>query len=111
MTESLGLGAALWSPLGGGLLTGKYRGSAEGRLSDLGMVIHTESTGRKSAVVGRLPRRPRRPADRRAVHQYTRLTDVGAVPLGVPHEGIAASPDRLQGGGTARITAPAVPVA
>ncbi|WP_405902433.1 aldo/keto reductase [Streptomyces sp. NBC_00656] len=51
MTESLGLGAALWSPLGGGLLTGKYRGSAEGRLSDLGMVIRTESTGRKSAVV------------------------------------------------------------
>lgn len=30
MAESLGLGAALWSPLGGGLLTGKYRGSAAG---------------------------------------------------------------------------------
>ncbi|WP_327172892.1 aldo/keto reductase [Streptomyces sp. NBC_01336] len=43
--------------------------------------------------------------------QYTRLTDVGAVPLGVPHEGIAASLDRLQGGATDRITAPAVPVA
>ncbi|MGC4997568.1 aldo/keto reductase [Streptomyces sp. DT195] len=51
MAESLGLGAALWSPLGGGLLTGKYRRSAEGRLSDLGMVIHTESTGQKTAVV------------------------------------------------------------
>ncbi|WP_017237630.1 aldo/keto reductase [Streptomyces sp. SS] len=51
MAESLGLGAALWSPLGGGLLTGKYRSSAEGRLSDLGMVIHTESTGQKTAVV------------------------------------------------------------
>ncbi|MDX3582072.1 aldo/keto reductase [Streptomyces europaeiscabiei] len=38
MAESLGLGAALWSPLGGGLLTGKYRDSAEGRLSDLGAV-------------------------------------------------------------------------
>ncbi|MFI1398021.1 aldo/keto reductase [Streptomyces sp. NPDC020681] len=35
MAESLGLCAALWSPLGGGLLTGKYRRSAEGRLTDL----------------------------------------------------------------------------
>ena len=51
MAESLGLGAALSSPFGGGLLTGKYRSSAEGRLSDLGMVIHTESTGQKTAVV------------------------------------------------------------
>ncbi|GAB2830377.1 aldo/keto reductase [Actinocorallia aurea] len=51
MAESLGLGAALWSPLGGGLLTGKYRSSAEGRLSDLGAVIHTEDTGQKTAVV------------------------------------------------------------
>ncbi|WP_425826178.1 aldo/keto reductase [Streptomyces fractus] len=51
MTEALGLGAALWSPLGGGLLTGKYRRSTEGRLSDLGAVIHTEDTGQKTAVV------------------------------------------------------------
>ncbi|MFD8864159.1 aldo/keto reductase [Streptomyces sp. NPDC059590] len=51
MAESLGLGAALWSPLGGGLLTGKYRRSTEGRLSDLGAVIHTENTGQKIAVV------------------------------------------------------------
>ncbi|MFJ8000782.1 aldo/keto reductase [Streptomyces sp. NPDC096310] len=51
MAESLGLGAALWSPLGGGLLTGKYRRSAEGRLNDWGRVVHTESTGQKTAVV------------------------------------------------------------
>lgn len=51
MAESLGLGAALWSPLGGGLLTGKYRGGNEGRLTDLGAVIHTESTDQKTAVV------------------------------------------------------------
>lgn len=51
MAESLGLVAALWSPLGVGLLTGKYRSSAEGRLSDLGAVIHTESIGQKTAVV------------------------------------------------------------
>ncbi|MFE3214253.1 aldo/keto reductase [Streptomyces antimycoticus] len=51
MAESLGLGGALWSPLGGGLLTGKYRRSTEGRLSDLGAVIHTESTDQKTTVV------------------------------------------------------------
>ncbi|MFH8759268.1 aldo/keto reductase [Streptomyces atroolivaceus] len=51
MAESLGLGAALWSPLGGGLLTGEYRSSAEGRLRDLGLVVPTESTDQKTAVV------------------------------------------------------------
>ena len=34
MAEALGIGAALWSPLGGGLLTGKYRSSDAGRLSE-----------------------------------------------------------------------------
>ncbi|MEU1576536.1 aldo/keto reductase [Streptomyces collinus] len=43
--------------------------------------------------------------------QYSRLTEVGAVPLGMPHEGIAASLDRLQGGTADRVTAPVVPVA
>lgn len=65
MAESLGLGAALWSPLGGGLLTGKYRSFAEGRLGDPGMVIHTESTDRRlpsSTPPRPSPRRPlRRP--------------------------------------------------
>ncbi|MFG3585676.1 aldo/keto reductase [Streptomyces sp. NPDC047990] len=51
MAESLGLGAALWSPLGGGLLTGKYRNGAEGRLSDLKTLVHTESDAQKTAVV------------------------------------------------------------
>jgi aryl-alcohol dehydrogenase-like predicted oxidoreductase len=52
MAEALGLGAALWSPLGGGLLTGKYRTSAAGRLTDWGgRVVHTEDTGQKTAVV------------------------------------------------------------
>ncbi|MFJ2967303.1 aldo/keto reductase [Streptomyces collinus] len=153
MAESLGLGAALWSPLGGGLLTGKYRSSTEGRLSDLGMVVHTESTGQKTAVVdtvlaiaeetGTTPAQvavawvreraarsvatlvpiigPRSLAQLDSylgaldVHltgdQYTRLTEVSAVPLGMPHEGIAASLDRLQGGTADRVTAPVVPVA
>ncbi|MEU2751007.1 aldo/keto reductase [Streptomyces collinus] len=153
MAESLGLGAALWSPLGGGLLTGKYRSSAEGRLSDLGMVVHTESTAQKTSVVdtvlaiaeetGTTPAQvavawvreraarsvatlvpiigPRSLAQLNSylgaldVHltgdQYSRLTEVSAVPLGMPHEGIAASLDRLQGGTADRVTAPVVPVA
>ncbi|MFK8906394.1 aldo/keto reductase [Streptomyces sp. YS-3] len=153
MAESLGLGAALWSPLGGGLLTGKYRTSAEGRLSDLGMIIHTESTGQKTVVVdtvlaiaeetGVAPAQvavawvreraarsvatlvpiigPRNLSQldsylgaldvRLTDEQYTRLTEISAVPLGVPHEGIVASLDRLQGGAADRITTPAVPVA
>ena len=51
MADSLGLGAALWSPLGGGLLTGKYRRGPDGRLSDWNRVIHTESTAQKTAVL------------------------------------------------------------
>jgi len=43
MAESLGLGAALWSPLGGGLLTGKYRTGATGRLTEWNRVIHTDT--------------------------------------------------------------------
>ncbi|MEU5076843.1 aldo/keto reductase [Streptomyces asoensis] len=43
--------------------------------------------------------------------QYARLAEVSAVPLGVPHEGIAAGPERLQGGAADRVTAPVVPVA
>ena len=46
MVEALGLGAALWSPLGGGLLTGKYRdGSKEGRMTGLGGVLLRKEAG------------------------------------------------------------------
>jgi aryl-alcohol dehydrogenase-like predicted oxidoreductase len=51
MAEALGLGGALWSPLGGGLLTGKYRTSSEGRLTDWGRIVHTEDDRQKTAVV------------------------------------------------------------
>lgn len=51
MAEALGLGVNLWSPLGGGLLTGKYRHGDQGRLTDLKTLIHTESTAQKTAVV------------------------------------------------------------
>lgn len=43
--------------------------------------------------------------------RYTRLTEVGAVPLGAPHEGVAASLNHLQGGAADRVTAPVMPVA
>lgn len=153
MAESLGLGVALWSPLGGGLLTGKYRRGTEGRLSDLGAVIHTESTAQKTAVVdtvlaiaeeaGVTPAQVsvawvRERAARSAttlvpiigprsltqldsylgaldVHltpqQFARLSDVSAVPPGVPHEAIAGSLGGVQGGDPSRVIAPPAPVA
>ena len=52
MAEALGLGAALWSPLGGGLLTGKYRHSREGRLTGFGgVLVRTEQGARETATV------------------------------------------------------------
>ncbi|MEU1618354.1 aldo/keto reductase [Streptomyces sp. NPDC005722] len=153
MAEGLGLGAALWSPLGGGLLTGKYRGGPEGRLSDLKTLIHTESSARKTAVVdtvlavaeetGATPAQvsvawlreraaraatsfvpiigPRNTAQledylgaldvRLAPEQYTRLSEVGAVPLGVPHEATAGMMGRLRGGDASLVAGPVRPVA
>src|SRR3954453_2846925 len=54
MAEALGLGVALWSPLGGGLLTGKYRHSDAGRLTDWDRLIHTEDSDQKTRVVDEL---------------------------------------------------------
>lgn len=52
MAEALGLGAALWSPLGGGVLTGKYRGSDEGRLKEFGgKLVRTEKSERETAIL------------------------------------------------------------
>src|SRR4051812_7290531 len=51
MAEALGIGAALWPPLGGGLLTGKYRRGEEGRMTAWNRLVHTEDDGRKSATV------------------------------------------------------------
>jgi aryl-alcohol dehydrogenase-like predicted oxidoreductase len=52
MAEALGLGAALWSPLGGGFLTGKYRSSDEGRLNTrLAVLVHTEKTARETGIL------------------------------------------------------------
>lgn len=52
MAEALGLGAALWSPLGGGLLTGKYRTGSQGRKTDWGgRLLHTDDDDAKKAAV------------------------------------------------------------
>ena len=51
MAESLGLAANLWSPLAGGMLTGKYRTSGEGRMTDPNRIIPTESTTQKTVIV------------------------------------------------------------
>ncbi len=55
MAEALGLAATLWSPLGGGLLTGKYRqGDENSRASKLGMLIHSENSARASSLIDTL---------------------------------------------------------
>jgi aryl-alcohol dehydrogenase-like predicted oxidoreductase len=51
LAEALGIGAALWSPLAGGLLTGKYRSSTDGRLTNWNRLVHREDDARKAAVV------------------------------------------------------------
>jgi aryl-alcohol dehydrogenase-like predicted oxidoreductase len=52
MADALGLGGALWSPLGGGVLTGKYRNNEGGRLQAFGgMLFRDEKDQRISATV------------------------------------------------------------
>ena len=51
MAAAFSLGTVSWSPLGGGLLTGKYRKGETGRAQGLGVVIHGESDARKTATV------------------------------------------------------------
>lgn len=50
MAESLGLGLALWSPLGGGLLTGRYRRAADGWVSDR-RVVSARATDQAAETV------------------------------------------------------------
>lgn len=51
MAQAFGLGVVGWSPLGGGLLTGKYRRGETGRKEGLGAVIHSEDDERKTRIV------------------------------------------------------------
>jgi aryl-alcohol dehydrogenase-like predicted oxidoreductase len=54
MAEAFSLAVVGWSPLGGGLLTGKYRAGGTGRLQALGIVIHQEDEPRKARTVDAL---------------------------------------------------------
>jgi aryl-alcohol dehydrogenase-like predicted oxidoreductase len=54
MAKALGLGTVGWSPLGGGLLTGKYRRGEEGRATTFARLVHTESDAAKTAAVDAL---------------------------------------------------------
>jgi aryl-alcohol dehydrogenase-like predicted oxidoreductase len=51
MAEALGVGVAVWSPLGGGLLTGKYRAGSKGRLTEWNRLVHNEDEPLKAATV------------------------------------------------------------
>jgi aryl-alcohol dehydrogenase-like predicted oxidoreductase len=51
MARAFDLGVVGWSPLGGGLLTGKYRRGETGRKEGLGAVVHSESDDRKTRIV------------------------------------------------------------
>ncbi|REG48626.1 aryl-alcohol dehydrogenase-like predicted oxidoreductase [Paraburkholderia sp. BL6669N2] len=50
--KALGLGMVAWSPLGGGLLSGKYRRGEKGRLEALGgAVFQQENSSQRTAIV------------------------------------------------------------
>lgn len=135
MANAFGLGTVSWSPLGGGLLTGKYRKGETGRAQGLGAVIHGESDDRKTATVDAVlaiaketglpagqiaiawvlakgttlpiigPRTSEQLNDnlsaldvRLTEEQIARLDTASAIPLGFPHDIVAASRDRLAGG-------------
>jgi aryl-alcohol dehydrogenase-like predicted oxidoreductase len=51
MATAYGLGTVAWSPLGGGLLTGKYRKGESGRAQGLGVIVHGESDAAKVRTV------------------------------------------------------------
>lgn len=51
-SEALGLGVVTWSPLGGGMLTGKYRRGETGRAEALGgKVFQAEDSAQRSAIL------------------------------------------------------------
>ncbi|WP_246796420.1 aldo/keto reductase [Burkholderia perseverans] len=53
--QALGLGVVAWSPLGGGMLTGKYRRGEQGRAEGLGgRVFQPEDTPQRSAILDTL---------------------------------------------------------
>lgn len=52
MAQGLGLGVVAWSPLGGGMLTGKYRRGETGRAEGFGgRVFQAENSAQRSAIL------------------------------------------------------------
>jgi aryl-alcohol dehydrogenase-like predicted oxidoreductase len=152
MAEALGLAVNLWSPLAGGLLTGKYRTGGEGRATDPSRFVVTEAgqktaiidevlkiaeeTGAKAAQVSMAWLRGR--GDRSAAtiipivgprtlaqlddylgaldvtltdEQYTRLDEVSAIDLGMPHWINGLIRENVLGGDASRFVGPITPVA
>lgn len=55
MAAAFGLGTVAWSPLGGGVLTGKYRKGETGRQTGMGgRLFHPEDTPQKTAIIDTL---------------------------------------------------------
>jgi aryl-alcohol dehydrogenase-like predicted oxidoreductase len=55
MAQALGIGVVAWSPLGGGLLTGKYRRGETGRAEALGgRVFQAENNPQRTAILDTL---------------------------------------------------------
>ncbi|MBB4634403.1 aldo/keto reductase [Longimicrobium terrae] len=130
MSSALGLGVVGWSPLGGGVLTGKYRRGERGRVTEMKRVIQVEDTPQRTAVIDTLeavareagsnPGRvaiswvaskgvipiigPRTRAQlddnlaatelRLTPDQLRRLDEASAIPLGFPHDLLAAEANR-----------------
>jgi len=149
MAEAHGLGVVLYSPLAGGLLTGKYRRGEQGRLSaragegtdhrtavlDAVLAVAEEAgTGPVQVALAWLRHRaaqartsmipivgPRTPAqldgylqalDVELGPEHCRLLDeVSAIPLGAPHEDVAAAWAHGIDGDRSLLDAPLVPVA
>jgi len=87
MAEALGLGVAYWSPLAGGLLTGKYRtlkDTTDTRLNKLSYLVRTEEE-RSTAILDKLDEIAKATGNRmmdialawvRQHHANTQLSDV-----------------------------------
>lgn len=55
MASAFGIGTVAWSPLGGGVLTGKYRKGETGRQTGMGgRLFHAEDTPQKTAIIDAL---------------------------------------------------------
>jgi aryl-alcohol dehydrogenase-like predicted oxidoreductase len=54
MASAYGLATAAWSPLGGGVLTGKYRRGEIGRQTEFGRLFHPEDSEQKTAILDTL---------------------------------------------------------